>query len=142
LVSVEQRNTRNGKDRWIGRTNDGREFGIWDRALADAAGAHLHESLDAEVSSRQDDNGNWWNNLISLPALGVSQPPRQNSQSTPSAPVASPGMQLDLADLRQAADRIALALENILQFQVERFLSQQGIDDVTDDDGPPEPEGM
>lgn len=139
FVAVELRPTRGNppKDRWIARTNDGREIGIWDSALAQAVQAHLHEDLLCEVSTREL-NGNWYTNLVSIPALGISQAPKQNGGGggggTPM------GQAVDLSGIQSAIERIALTLDNLLAFATEVYLKDAaGKAGVVPGDDFPEP---
>jgi hypothetical protein len=119
----------------VARAVDGREFGVWDRNLAEALGAHLHEDLLCEVTSKQDNNGNWWNNLQGLPALGIQQAPRQQQQAS-----SAPGAPVDLQPLTTAVERIALTLDNLLAFATDVYLTGKSVDlPGPEDDGPVEP---
>lgn len=123
FIGVERKDTRNGKERYVARTSDGREFGIWDRPVAEALKAHLHEDLACEVSSRQDDRGTWWHNLHALPSLGIARVPRQTNGSGGGQAQASGGSSVDIEPLVNAANRIALVMENLLAFVTEAYLA-------------------
>ena len=109
--------TKNGKDRWKLRANDGREFGAWDKAVYEAVMQHLGQPLQASVYSKQSDSGTWWNTLNGVPSLGVAAP-RKDAQ--PQGGGTSVGAAVDVVP---ALNRIAVALENLLAMQVERFLA-------------------
>lgn len=129
FVSSERKDTRNGKERYVARSADGREFSIWDANLHSAVLGHLHEDLVCEVSSRQDDRGNWWNTLHGLPALGVAAVDTrgQNGGGAPSGGNAGAGgVSVDLAVLTPYLERIALVLENIQTFIVASALGTTG----------------
>jgi hypothetical protein len=130
FIGGERNDTANGKERYTARSNDGREFGIWDRNLWAAVEQHLHEELLCTVGSKQTDNGKWWNTLYALPALGI-----QAADTRPNQPGSAPaGAGLDYTVM---LDRIATALENLLSFQTERYLAD-GNRAMADDDEPPE----
>jgi hypothetical protein len=123
-------------ERYVVRSNDGREFSVWDAAVFNGVMEHLHEELNGAMYSKQDDRGNWWNTLSALPDLGLTA---ARAPSGGSANAQSPGAGTASADLSALAgplERIAAALEALVGFQMERALTA-----VSDGDYP-EPQGI
>jgi hypothetical protein len=138
FIGGERSDTRNGKERYVVHTNDGREFSCWSASVFEGVMAHLHESLNAKVYSKQGDNGRWWHTLDGLPDLGLEAPRQSGGGSTASPSDQSSGGSVSLDAIVPVLERIALALENLLQFQTERYLDSLGGSPEVPDDEPPE----
>jgi hypothetical protein len=133
FIAGERRDTRTGKERYVVRSNDGREFSVWDSAVFNGVMEHLHEELNAAMYSKQDDRGNWWNTLSALPDLGLTAPRAPSGGTTASTPSGAGTASADMSALVAPLERIALALENLVTWQMERLLQTEQSGNVVDD---------
>jgi hypothetical protein len=136
FIGGERRDTRTGKERYVVRSNDGREFSVWDRTVFDGVMEHLHEEVQGSMYSKQDERGTWWNTLSGLPDLGLaSAPPSRGGTTTTPSGGSAPSA--DLSALVLPLERIAQALENLVTWQMEALLQgEQAAPDY------PEPPGV
>lgn len=124
FVSGERKDTRTGKERYVVRSADGREFSVWDPNLFGAIQQHLHETVVAEVSSNQDQRGTWWNTVHALPAFGVKAVDTrgQGGGGGGGGTNPSPAAGLDTLPIVERLERIASAMESLLAFAQEVWI--------------------
>jgi hypothetical protein len=122
FIAGERRDTRTGKERYVVRSNDGREFSVWDSAVFNGVMEHLHEELNAAMYSKQDERGTWWNTLSALPDLGLTAPRAPSGGTTNSQPSGAGTASADMTALVAPLERIAGALEAMVGFQMERVM--------------------